>query len=256
MDDLSDCYGLLGLSPGASADEAKRAFRAAVSACHPDRFAHDPVRRRNAEERLRVIIEAYHRIDACLKPCPETPAGPHEELRAGGRPTGRSFRFPRSSLVTVPNGLLILLCAACTFHFTRLYGATASAVLGALELLLVPLLFGAAHNLIIPTNRLVRNLYGSFTVCFLLIAIADAVTVRHDSSLPLPAPSEYSDGMAPAFPVPWSATSHDRPAEHADGSAAETSPYHLGIRPPQSPRAPAVPLAPAAPAAPLMPPVR
>ena len=252
MDDLRDCYGLLGLSPGASADEAKRAFRAAVSACHPDRFVNDPVRRRYAEERLRLIIEAYHRIDAGRKPGPDTSASAHAGLQAWTWSAGRSPGFPCSSLVTFPNGLFLLLCVVCAVRFTHLYGVTASAALAALELLLVPLFFGVAHNLIIPPNRLVRNLYGAFTVCFLLVVIADTVTARHDSSLPLPASFEYSDG-APVSSVPWPATSHDRPAESTDGPAADTPLYRQGVRPPHSPDAPVVPLAPAAPAAPLVP---
>lgn len=113
MDDLRDCYGLLGLSPGASADEAKRAFRAAVSACHPDRFVNDPVRRRNAEERLRLIIEAYHRIDACRKLGPDMSASAHAGLQSGTWSAGRSPGFPFSSLVTFPNGLFLLLCGVC-----------------------------------------------------------------------------------------------------------------------------------------------
>ncbi|HML77563.1 J domain-containing protein [Geobacter sulfurreducens] len=256
MDDLRDCYGLLGLSPGASADEAKRAYRVAVSACHPDHFVNDPVRRRNAEERLRLIIEAYHRIDACRKPGPDTSANSRAGLQAGGWPAGRRPGFPRSSLATFPNGLFLLLCVVCAVRFIHLYGATASAALAALELLLVPLLFGAAHNLIIPTNRLVRNLYGAFTVCFLLVVIAGAVAARYDSSLPFPASFEYSDG-SPASSVPWPATNHDRPpAEPVDGPTADTSPYRRGVHPPHSPHAPAVPVAPVAPAAPLVPPAR
>jgi hypothetical protein len=63
VDDVSDernrCYELLGLAPGASAEELKAAHRDLVKVWHPDRFAHDPRLQQKAQERLKEINEAY-----------------------------------------------------------------------------------------------------------------------------------------------------------------------------------------------------
>jgi len=58
--DMSDHYNLLGVSPSASADELRKAFRREAKRCHPDLFADRPVQERESH-RLRFIqlAQAY-----------------------------------------------------------------------------------------------------------------------------------------------------------------------------------------------------
>ncbi len=56
-------YHLLGLEPGASVREVKRAYRDLVKRWHPDRFAQSSIEERSqAEERFKAIQVAYQRI--------------------------------------------------------------------------------------------------------------------------------------------------------------------------------------------------
>lgn len=59
---LDDCYRVLEIDPGASAEEVRGAHRDLTKVWHPDRFAHDAALRRKAEEKLKVINEAYETI--------------------------------------------------------------------------------------------------------------------------------------------------------------------------------------------------
>lgn len=62
---LSDCYKILNISPDASDEEVKKAYRAAAMKYHPDRVGHlgDDVRRQ-AEDTFAKINEAYDKIKA------------------------------------------------------------------------------------------------------------------------------------------------------------------------------------------------
>ncbi len=62
FNDIHDCYRLLELEMGASRAEIKRAYRELVQVWHPDRFSHDPVLQRKAEEKLKQINLAYEKI--------------------------------------------------------------------------------------------------------------------------------------------------------------------------------------------------
>jgi hypothetical protein len=61
-DELTDCYHLLGLSPGASPEELKAAHRDLAKVWHPDRFLHDPRLQAKAQEKLKEINEAYDQL--------------------------------------------------------------------------------------------------------------------------------------------------------------------------------------------------
>ncbi|MFA6545834.1 MAG: J domain-containing protein, partial [Limisphaerales bacterium] len=60
--DNSNHFETIGLKPGASPEEIKRAYLALVKRWHPDRFAHDPVEQKQAEERLKSINVAYEAL--------------------------------------------------------------------------------------------------------------------------------------------------------------------------------------------------
>ena len=57
-------YELLGVAPGASAQELKTAHRDLSKVWHPDRFAHDPRLQQIAQEKLKEINEAYDQLKA------------------------------------------------------------------------------------------------------------------------------------------------------------------------------------------------
>ncbi len=62
MDPLEQNLKILGLQPGASPDEARKAFRDLVKLWHPDRFERLPELKELAEERLKEINDAYDKI--------------------------------------------------------------------------------------------------------------------------------------------------------------------------------------------------
>ena len=59
---LNECYKVLEVSPVASDIEVRKAWRALMLKCHPDRFAHDPEAEARAEREARRVNEAYQVI--------------------------------------------------------------------------------------------------------------------------------------------------------------------------------------------------
>jgi hypothetical protein len=64
FDESMKYYELLGVAPGASAQELKTAHRDLSKVWHPDRFAHDPRLQQIAQEKLKEINEAYDQLKA------------------------------------------------------------------------------------------------------------------------------------------------------------------------------------------------
>ena len=64
MNSVNKCYEILGVDPGATPEELKKAYRNLVKNWHPDRFLHNPTLQRKAEEKLREINEAYDRLQS------------------------------------------------------------------------------------------------------------------------------------------------------------------------------------------------
>ena len=60
--ELTECYNVLGLGPGASSAELKAAYRDLTKVWHPDRFLHDPRLQQKAQEKLKEINEAYDQL--------------------------------------------------------------------------------------------------------------------------------------------------------------------------------------------------
>jgi hypothetical protein len=63
-DEVIKYYEMLGVAPGASAQELKAAHRDLAKVWHPDRFAHDPRLQQKAQEKLKEINEAYDQLKA------------------------------------------------------------------------------------------------------------------------------------------------------------------------------------------------
>jgi hypothetical protein len=64
IDERERCLELLGLKPGASAQEIKAAYRDLAKVWHPDRFAHDVRLQEKAQNKLKEINEAYEALAA------------------------------------------------------------------------------------------------------------------------------------------------------------------------------------------------
>ena len=64
MDELSKCLQILGLKPDYSEAELEDAFQERADAWDPERFAHNPQLRSDAEEKLRHIHAAHEFLRA------------------------------------------------------------------------------------------------------------------------------------------------------------------------------------------------
>ena len=62
MRDINYYFSVLELTPEASLDEVKEAYRDLVKVWHPDRFAHDPKLQGKAQEKLKEINDAYQKL--------------------------------------------------------------------------------------------------------------------------------------------------------------------------------------------------
>jgi hypothetical protein len=64
MDELTRCLDVLGLKPGASEEEVKKAYRELAMVWHPDRFASDSPLHAKAEEKSKELNGAYEFVMA------------------------------------------------------------------------------------------------------------------------------------------------------------------------------------------------
>ncbi|MBH8555163.1 DnaJ domain-containing protein [Nostocaceae cyanobacterium CENA357] len=69
--DINHAYEILGLTPGASQVEIKRAYRQLVKTWHPDRFV-DQQQKQEAEEKIKKINAAYNKLKS-ENPSPSEP---------------------------------------------------------------------------------------------------------------------------------------------------------------------------------------
>ena len=66
MNDISQWYGVLGVSRTASIKTIKEAYRELAQLWHPDRYVDDPELKARAEEEIKEINQAYGEIKAYL----------------------------------------------------------------------------------------------------------------------------------------------------------------------------------------------
>ncbi len=89
---------ILGLKPGASAQEIKAAYRDLAKVWHPDRFSHDPRLQEKAQNKLKDINEAYEALTSASFAYsrtsgrgPNEPATHHAPPRSPSGGDGRSW---------------------------------------------------------------------------------------------------------------------------------------------------------------------
>jgi len=73
MPSIKRCYRILGLPPGTSKEEVKRAYLDLVQVWHPDRFAHNPRLQEKAEDNVKRINEAYETLRDYEPPAEQVP---------------------------------------------------------------------------------------------------------------------------------------------------------------------------------------
>lgn len=84
---MNDPYSVLGISPGASDEEIKKAYRQLARKYHPDNYQDNPLADL-AEEKMKAINEAYDEI--CKRREAEKNAGYRRTSSAGGYQSGNS----------------------------------------------------------------------------------------------------------------------------------------------------------------------
>ena len=70
MDKFDRYYRVLGLRPGASKEEVKKAYRDLAQVWHPDRFAHSPRLQEKAQGNLKRINAAFEALKDYDPPAP------------------------------------------------------------------------------------------------------------------------------------------------------------------------------------------
>ena len=105
----------LGLEPGASREEVKKAYRDLSKVWHPDRFAEDPTLQQKAGEQLKAINDAYQHLQSYE---PQLAAGPQTEY--GRPPPGRKMDErvlrPRKRFYPSERLPLVMVVVAIGFH--------------------------------------------------------------------------------------------------------------------------------------------
>jgi hypothetical protein len=104
MDTLTRAYATLGVRPGCSRGELKRAYRALVKRWHPDRYVADPAGQAEASCQLRMINTAMRVLEGRLAGGalgrPSQPPGPNTPPPASesGPPSAESRPLSRAEL--------------------------------------------------------------------------------------------------------------------------------------------------------------
>lgn len=120
-----DCLRTLGVSPDASWDAIRQAYKDLVRVWHPDRFQADPQLQHRAEEQLRRVNEAYFALKnpAAFEAGPPDPppqpkpGGPDPAVGARPQPRGGPEHFASHRLFRWPAKAtwIVFICAAPVF---------------------------------------------------------------------------------------------------------------------------------------------
>ena len=121
MRDTLECYKVLEIEPGSSAERIRRAYRDLSSAWDPTRYTHNPILRAEAEKKHQEIEEAYKAIQFFLPELQEPIGEPNKsthimrdfkELATGTQPL---------SIKTVITVLLITVVTIVAYSAWYLY---------------------------------------------------------------------------------------------------------------------------------------
>jgi len=93
---LERAFAVLGLTPGASEESVKQAFRDLAQVWHPDRFAHDARLRAKAEEKFKEINGAYQEL------CGRRAASPAPTRATPASPSRHAGHAPRNVRMALP----------------------------------------------------------------------------------------------------------------------------------------------------------
>ena len=257
MNQLRHAYDILGIPPGATPAELRRAYRDLVRVWHPDRFGDDPRLQQKAQERLKEINEAYRLIKAAqadvrpprLHPASPVPPGPAAKPRtaeaAAPRPRPAVSAQPavqHRQLTTFlsfwPNVLLLIfLVAAARLAYLR-YGVSAPALGYLLQMAVMPLLFALVCNSRLGGRR---ALWGSY---LLVLAVAFLLLILDGLALK----KELRDAATPRYPA-----AEEQPASGGGlGGTGGQLPAGEPL-PPSERKTPVGPVAPSEPNAPVVP---
>lgn len=125
MESRAEWYRVLGVTPGATPEQLKRAYRRLAKRWHPDLVANDPAARRVAEERMKRLNAAYGALRSPgasrqegsgpsrggpQQPPPRREPGdqqkrdgqsakPSDPPRPGARASARRYRIPTGAVI-------------------------------------------------------------------------------------------------------------------------------------------------------------
>jgi len=277
MNPLKHAYDKLDLSPDATSQEVRRAYRELVRVWHPDRFGDDPRLQKRAQEKLKEINEAHtivredlasraqrsenptgaHYPGTASAPAPHTPKAEREF-----NPQERPAAWPSTTSPPLlpffsawQNLIFLIFAVALLHHATVRYGTMFAGAGYVLKMLSMPLLFALVCNLSrFGSRRLFWGTYVAVVALFGLLVMVDAITFRselHEATLYRSAPpSESGVGIGDypgGLPAGSSPGQFSVPGGRASGGPM--APVPPQVRAPEAPLAPAAPIVPAAPLA-------
>lgn len=91
--ELSRCYELLGVEPGASVAELKAAHRDMAKVWHPDRFANDERLQKKAQDKLKEINEAYELLISGKTPRSRSDAATHDSRPSNAQENAKPLKW-------------------------------------------------------------------------------------------------------------------------------------------------------------------
>jgi hypothetical protein len=277
---IQQAYNSLDLSPDATPQVARRAYRQLVRVWHPDRFSDDPWLQARAEEKLKEINEAYAVVQedlASRAQRPETSAGATssapppttsppvfhtpktvEKIHIPKRPAARTSppAAPLLPFFSSWQNLLFLIFVFAALHQTIVrYGSMLAGAGYALKILSLPLLLALLCNQSrFSASRLLWGSYVAVVSLFGGILMVDAITFSnklHEATRDRSAPSVESGAVVGDYPggLPTGSTFQHLPDSVRRGSGGPMAPVPPQVQSPESPQAPAAPIMPAAPLA-------